>query len=152
MKLSSFKIKPNEGYGNILFGEKLEDFIARFGEPEDLENFEDDEDLITTVLHYWQLGISFFFMGLSTLKLAGIETDIPKTKLFGKKIIGLTEKEFIAFMKENGLDSCESETEFEDRRLSYDLGMMDFFFRDDKLVYMNFGVMMDDQGNIEIPE
>lgn len=150
MKLSNFDIKPDEGFGDIYFGEELEEFVSKFGEPEDLENIEDDDDLITTILHYWKLGLSLFFVGLSTLRLVGIETDIPKSKLFGKKIMGLSEKDFVEFMKKNGQPEFESETEFEDRRLSYDLGMMDFFFRNDKLVYMNFGVMVDDHGNIEL--
>ncbi len=52
-------------------------------------------------------------------------------------------------MKQNGYENFETDFEDADKRLSYDVGMMDFFFRDDKLIYMNFGVLVDEDGNIE---
>ena len=34
-------------------------------------------------------------------------------------------------------------------RLSYEESMMDFFFREGALVYMNFGMFIDENGNIQ---
>jgi len=149
MKLSNLEIKPNEGFGEIVFGTEMEPFVRQMGEPEEVENFDDDENLNTTLLHYWKSGISIFFVGLSKQVLAGIELDNPNCVLYGKKIIGKTEKEIVDLMKENGNSEFETETEMGDKRLSFDVGMMDFFFRDGKLVYMNFGVLVDEDGNIE---
>ena len=147
--LSNFDIFPNKGIGGLEFGMDMESFVAANGEPEEVQNFDDDEELNTTVLHYWEKGFSAFFVGLSRPIFAGIETDHPETKLFGEMIIGKTEEELVAFMRKSGYDNFETDFEEADKRLSYDVGMMDFFFRDGKLVYMNFGVLVDENGNIE---
>lgn len=148
--LSNYEIKPNKGLGELEFGMKMDKFIDTYGEPEEIDSFDDDEELNTTVLHYWTKGISIFFVGLYTQILAGIETDHPDTSLFGKKIMNLPEEEIVELMKNNGESHFEVEVEKDkDKMLSYDLSMMDFFFRDDKLVYMNFGVLVDEQGKIE---
>jgi hypothetical protein len=146
---SNLEIKPNQGFGEIVFGTEMEPFVKQMGEPEEVENFDDDENLNTTLLHYWKSGISIFFVGLYTQILAGIELDNPDATLYGEKIIGKTEEEIIALMKKNGNSEFEADTEMGDKRLSFDVGMMDFFFRQGKLVYMNFGVLVDEEGNIE---
>jgi len=147
--LSNFEIKPNTGFGDILFGSDMAPFIKQFGEPEELENFDDDEEFNTTLLHYWKMGFSVFFVGLSKQTLAGIEIDNPNALLFGQKLIGKSENDIVSLMKANSHAAYESDTELGDKRLSFEVGMMDFFFRDDILIYMNFGVMVDENGNIE---
>lgn len=148
--LASFEIKPNKGLGELLFGTDIESFVNKYGEPEEVQNIDDDDgDLSTTILHYWKDGFSAFFVGISAPILAGIEIDHPDTTLFGKKVLGMTENELIGFMKENGYTNFETEQEETDKRLSFDVGMMDFFFRDNILIYMNFGVLVDEDGNIE---
>lgn len=149
MTIKNFEIKPNEGFGEIIFGTEMEPFVKQMGDPEEVENFDDDEDLNTTLLHYWKSGVSIFFVGLSTHILAGIEIDNPEATLFGEKIIGKSEEEIVSLMKTNGNAEFETDTEMGDKRLSFDIGMMDFFFRDSKLVYMNFGVLVDEEGNID---
>lgn len=147
--VSKFEVFPNKGYGEMLFGTDMVSFVSKYGEPEEVQNFDDDEELSTTVLHYWKEGFSCFFVGLSRPILAGVETDHPDTSLFGKKVLNLSEEDFVAFMKENGLENYEIDFEDADKRLSFDVGMLDFFFRDNKLIYMNFGVLVDEDGNIE---
>jgi len=147
--LANFEIIPNKGLGGLLFGTDIESFVNKYGEPEEVQNFDEDEELNTTVLHYWKEGFSAFFVGFSSPILAGIEIDHPKTSLFGKKILGLNEEELVQFMKEHDYTNYETDQEDTDKRLSYDVGMMDFFFRDNKLIYMNFGVLVDEDGNIE---
>ncbi len=149
MSLSDFEIKPNVGLGKLTFGTEMKPFIKQVGEPEELENIDEDEEMNTTVLHYWKTGYSVFFVGLSDQVLAGIETDHPDVNLFGEKIIGRSEDEIVALMKNNGHNDYETEKEESDKRLSFDISMMDFFFREGKLIYMNFGVFVDDKGQIE---
>lgn len=148
-KLTHFEIKPNEGFGELHFGDNMDNFVSQYGEPEDVDSFDEDEELNTTVLHYWERGFSVFFVGLANQVLAGIETDHPEATLFGQKILGMKESDFVAFMEKNGHNEYEAELDKKDKRLSYDVSMMDFFFREDHLVYMNFGVLVDRNGNIE---
>ncbi len=79
--LSNYKIEPNKGLGELEFSMKMDDFIAAHGEPEEIDSFDDDEELNTTVLHFWTQGFSIFFVGLYTQILAGIETDHPDTSI-----------------------------------------------------------------------
>jgi hypothetical protein len=148
--ITNYEIKPNVGYGDIKFGTGMDTFVNQYGEPDDLEHYDDDEATNTTVLNYWQIGFSAFFVGVSNQKLAGIEVDHPKTTLYGKQIIGYSEEELIELMKKNGHEDFETENEEVDKRISYEQSMMDFFFREGVLVYMNFGVFIDTKGNIEI--
>jgi len=148
--LLNYEIKPNIGLGPLEFGMKMSQFMDTYGEAEEINSFDEDEEFNTTVLHYWTQGFSIFFVGLSNQILAGIETDHPDATLYGKKIMNLTEDDIVELMKNNGHTYYEVEIEEEkDRRLSYDYSMIDFFFRDGRLVYMNFGVLVDEQGNIE---
>lgn len=73
--LSNYEIKPNKGLGELEFGMEMDQFIDAFGKPEEIDSFDDDEELNTTVLHYWTQGFSIFFVGLVTQILAGIKTD-----------------------------------------------------------------------------
>ena len=58
MSVIDFEIIPNVGLGAIKFGTKMEPFIREYGEPDELENIDEDEEMNTTVLHYWEKGLS----------------------------------------------------------------------------------------------
>ena len=148
------EIVPNVGFDNVKFGIAMDVFVDKFGEPEEVESIGEDEDYATTVLHYWEKSLSIFFVGVSNPVLAGIETDHPDSTLYGEKIMDKSKEDIIALMKKNGLSSYdegddEYASENEIVRISYDKSMMDFFFQDNQLIFMNFGVMVDDNGNIE---
>lgn len=153
--LSTYEIKPDVGLGKIKFGTQMNKFITVFGKPDEIDEIDEmddvdeDGDMHTTLLHYWDKGFSMFFVGLTAQILAGIETDHPEVNLFGKKIMGMHRDDLEKLMKSKGYSYYETENNNNDVRLSYDVSMMDFFFRDDKLVYMNFGVLVNDNGRIE---
>ncbi len=152
--LSNSKILPNIGYGDIKFGIPMNVFVDKYGEPEEIDSIGEDEEFATTVLHYWENNLSIFFVGVSNPVLAGIETDYPDSMLYGEKIMGKSKEDITSLMKKNGLASYdEGDDEFTSEneivRVSYDESMMDFFFQDNQLIFMNFGVMVDDNGNIE---
>jgi len=150
--LTSYDIKPDIGFGDIKFGTPMEDFVARFGKPDEIDELDEDEEMQTTLLHYWDKGFSVFFVGLTSQILAGIETDHPETSLFGNKIMGVSRAKLEKLMESKGYSYYESEQENNEIRLSYDVSMMDFFFRDNKLIYINFGVLVNDNGEIETVE
>ncbi len=153
--LSNYKIIPNTGFGGVEFGIEMDTFVEKYGEPEEIDTIDEDEELNTMILHYWDKGFSLFFVGLSNPILAGVETDHPDSELYGEKIIGKSKEQILALMEANGhTDHDEGSDETvgkndKDLRVSFEESMMDFFFRDGALVYMNFGVFVDDDGNIE---
>ena len=147
--LESLEIKPKEGFGEIKFGEYLDNIVTLLGEAEEIDTIEEDEEMNMLILHYWELGFSIIFEGSTKQIVSGFETDHPDATMFGKKVIGMPEKEVIMLMKENGVVNFEAEQEEVDKRVSYDDEMLDFYFRDDKLVYVNWGVYVNEEGEIE---
>ncbi len=147
--LKSLEIKPKTGFGEIEFGEYLDNIVTLLGEAEEIDTIEEDEEMNMLILHYWELGFSVIFEGSAKQIVSGFETDHPDATMFEHKVIGMAEEEIIKLMRENGLTEYETEMEAEDKRISYDDEMLDFYFRDNKLVYVNWGVYVNEEGEIE---
>ena len=145
---STFKIEPKKGFGAVKFGTDMEEVIRNFGEPEEIDNFENDADLNAVLLHYWQKGFSVFFLGDTRQVVAGIETDLPEAELYGQKVIGLTEDEVVQLMKNHGYEEYDYEIEEEEVRLSFEEEMVDFYLKDNKVVFVNWDVLVDEEGNV----
>jgi hypothetical protein len=150
MKTLTPEIKPKEGYGDLKFGELSQHIIDLLGEPEEVENIQDDDEFNTTILNYWDIGISAFFEGIGKSVLSCIETDMEDATLFGKKVFELSEQQVIDLMNEHGYEVAEAEDEPDgERRISYDDALIDFFFFEGHLVAVNWGVLVNEQGEIE---
>ena len=150
MKTLTPEIKPKDGFGELKFGMESEEVIAVLGEPEEVETIQDDDDFNTTILNYWETGISAFFEGTEKSVLSCFETDIEDSVLFGKKVFELTESQVLAVMKENGYEPAETEDEPDgERRISYDDALIDFFFHEGGLVAVNWGVLVNEHREIE---
>ena len=146
--MDDLTIKPKEGFGNLAFGTEIEDVIKQTGEPEDVDNFENDAEMNAVLLHYWDKGYSIFFQGDTKTVVAGIETDHPDAVLYGKKVIGMTEEEVVNLMKQNGHSEYDRDTEEDEVRLSYEEEMVDFYLKDNRVVFVNWDVLVDEEGNI----
>ena len=143
-------IKPKDGFGDISFGINTEALTKMLGEPEEIETFDDDGAFKTTILNYWDLGISAFFEGMDNAVLSCLETDITDATLFGKKVFDMDEAEIIALMGAHGFEVAETEIEEDgEKRVSYDDALIDFFFHEGELVAVNWGVLVNEQGEIE---
>ena len=147
--LESLEIKPKEGFGEIKFGEYLDNIVMLLGEAEEIDTIEEDEEMNMLILHYWELGFSIIFEGTTKQIVSGFETDHSDATMFGNKIIGMSENDIIALMNDNGISEFETEQEEIDKRISFDEEMLDFYFRDDKMVYVNWGVYVNEEGEIE---
>jgi hypothetical protein len=51
-------------------------------------------------------------------------------------------------MKKQGFKELEEETEDEELRVSFEDAMVDFFFDEDELTAVSWGVLVDEQGDI----
>jgi len=153
MKKLTLEIKPKIGFGELEFGDTTEKLTSYLGEAEEIENIEeieDDADFNTVILNYWSVGITVFFEGVEKSVISCFEIDNPEATLFGKRIFELNEKEVIELMNANGFTEIEAEIEEEgEKRLSFDQALIDFFFEDDVLAAINWGVLINDQGDIE---
>ncbi|HNQ83139.1 MAG TPA: hypothetical protein PKM34_05810 [Bacteroidales bacterium] len=150
MKAFKSDILPKQGFGEIMFGETSEKVIKLLGQPEDVENIEDVDGFNTVVLYYYEKGITIFFEGKEKSVVACVETENPEATMYGKRIFEMTEKDIVALMKEKGFEVAETEMETTgERRVSYDDAMIDFFFLDGDLVVVNWGVLVNEKGEIE---
>jgi hypothetical protein len=150
MKALTLDIIPMKGFGEINFGDTSEKVIALFGQPEDVDNIEDVDGFNTVVLFYYELGITVFFEGREKSVVACIETENPESIMYGKTVFDMTEEDIIALMTDKGFEVAEIEMETTgERRVSYDDAMIDFFFLDGDLVFINWGVLVNEKGEIE---
>jgi len=150
MKALTLDIVPKKGFGEILFGDTSEKVITFLGQPEDVDNIEDVDGFNTVVLFYYEAGITIFFEGREKSVVACIETENPDSTMFGKTIFNMTEEDIISMMTMKGFEVAEIEMETTgERRVSYDDAMIDFFFLDGDLVFVNWGVLVDEKGEIE---
>lgn len=146
--ISSYEIIPKIGLGDLKFGMDMEKVVSNLGEPEEIDNFESEEEMNAVLLHYWEKGVSVFFEGHTRQVVAGIETEHPDAKLFGENVIDMSEEEVIDLMKRNGSRDFDKEIEDDDVRLSYEEEMIDFYLRDGKVVFVNWDVIVDEEGNL----
>lgn len=150
MKALKLDIVPKKGMGEIHFGDTSEKVITFLGQPEDVDNIEDVDGFNTVVLFYYEQGITIFFEGREKSVVACIETENPDSVMFGKTIFNMTEQDIIALMTENGFEVAEIEMETTgERRVSYDDAMIDFFFLEGDLVFVNWGVLVNEKGEVE---
>jgi hypothetical protein len=102
------------------------------------------------VLYYWELGVTVFFEGKEKSVVSCIETENPDSSMFGNKIFDMSESDIIALMQSKGFEVAEVEMETSgERRVSYDDAMIDFFFSEGDLIAVNWGVMVNERGEIE---
>ncbi len=150
MKELTLEIKPKEGLGEIKFGEQMEKLVEYLGEAEDVENLEDEEEFSTVILNFYDKGVTAFVEGVEKQVISCFETDNRSAVLFGKWIFDMTEEQIRQLMKEQGYSMVdEGMEEWGESRLTYEDGMIDFFFSEGKLTSVNWGVMVNDKGEIE---
>ncbi len=149
MKELTLDIKPLEGFGELEFGANKKEVIKYFGEPDEDEIFSDEEEGDTLVCHFWGKDISAFFENLANPVLINLETDNPDATLFGKHIFTLKEAEVKELMIANGYSEIDEELmESEDfdneKRVSFDDAMIDFFFEEEMLTAVSWGVFLEE--------
>ncbi len=146
--ISSYEIIPKVGLGDLKFGMDMEKVVSELGEPEEVDNFESEEEMNAVLLHYWEKGLSVFFEGHTRQVVAGIETDHPDSKLFGEYVIDMTEEEVIDLMNRNGYPDYDKENENGEMRLSYEEEMIDFYLKKGRVAFVNWDVIVDEDGNL----
>jgi hypothetical protein len=149
MKDLNFVIEPRIGFGGLKFGQTVEQIVKTLGEAQAIDQIDDEDIVNTLIMHYWDIGTSIFFEGLNKPVVSCFETDNPDTLLFNEKVFDLDEEAITKIMKANGFSEIEKELEEGEKRLSFEDGLIDFFFINDRLIAVNWGVLVNDDGEIE---
>ena len=148
--MKDFTIKPLEGYGEIPFGMTLDETVKLLNMPDFYEELGDMEETGNRSIfyEYEEIQTNIYFEGITKSVAACFETENEEATLYGKKVFELNKKTIIDLMKEHGFKELEEETEDDELRVSFEDALIDFFFEDDMLVAVSWGVLVDDQGNI----
>jgi len=143
-------IEPKIGFGEIKFGALSKNVLEILGESDEVENITDDDGFNVVILNYWEKGISVFFEGMEKSVVSCIETDHPDSVMFGRKVFEMGEKEVVELMSEQGYEVAEEEEEESgEKRISYDDALLDFFYMDGEMIAVNWGVLVNEKGEIE---
>ena len=141
---------PLKGYGEIPFGMSLDETVKLLGMPEFYEELSDMEETGNRSIYYEyeELETNIYFEGVTKSVVACFETENMEATLYGEPVFDLTKEEIIDLMKEHGFKELEEETEDEELRVSFEDAMIDFFFDEDELSAVSWGVLVDEQGDI----
>ena len=148
--MKDFTIKPLKGYGEIPFGMTLDETVKILGMPEFYEELSDMEETGNRSIfyEYEELATNIYFEGITKSVVACFETENEEATLYGEKVFDLNKEAIIALMQEHGFKELEEENEDEELRVSFEDGLIDFFFEDDMLMAVSWGVLVDEQGDI----
>lgn len=148
--MKDFTIEPLKGYGEIPFGMTIDETVKLLNMPDFYEELSDMEETgnRSVFYQYDNLSTNIYFEGITKSVVACFETENQEATLYGKKVFGLKKDEVIALMKAEGFKDLEQEVEDGELRVSFEDALVDFFFEDDKMTAVSWGVLVDDQGNI----
>ena len=148
--MKDFTIVPLKGYGEIPFGMTLDEAVKELGMPEFYEELSDMEETGNRSIYYEYeaLETNIYFEGVTKSVVACFETENREATLYGKPVFDLTKKEIINLMKEHGFKELEEEKEDDELRVSFEDALIDFFFKDEMLTAVSWGVLVDEQGEI----
>ena len=148
--MKDFTIVPLKGYGEIPFGMTLDEAVKELGMPEFYEELSDMEETGNRSIYYEYeaLETNIYFEGVTKSVVACFETENREATLYGKPVFDLSKKEIIDLMKEHGFKELEEENEDDELRVSFEDALIDFFFEDEMLTAVSWGVLVDEQGEI----
>ena len=148
--MKDFTIQPLKGYGEIPFGMTLDETVKILNMPDFYEELSDMEETGNRSIYYEYADIqtNIYFDGITKSVVACFETENESATLYGKKIFELKKDEVVKLMKANGFNEMEEENEDGELRVSFEDAMIDFFFEEDKMTAVSWGVLVDEQGDI----
>ena len=148
--MENFTIEPLKGYGEIPFGMTLDEAVKMLGMPNFYEELNDMEETENRSIYYEydELQTNIYFEGITKSVVACFETENENATLYGKKVFDLDQKAVIEMMKAKGFNELEQETEDGELRISFEDALIDFFFDEEGMTAVSWGVLVDDQGNI----
>lgn len=148
--MENYTIEPLKGYGEIPFGMTLDEAVKMLGMPNFYEELNDMEETENRSIYYEydDLQTNIYFEGITKSVVACFETENENATLYGKKVFDLDQKAVIEMMKAKGFNELEQETEDGELRISFEDALIDFFFDEEGMTAVSWGVLVDDQGNI----
>lgn len=140
------------GMGPLKFGASMDEVRALMGEPEEIEESEEDDEFEHQAWNYLEEGYSLYFDREDDYRLSCIETDHPGMRLYGEAIHSKSPEEVDALMRSHGHEQSESEKmDTGEMRVSYEKEIIDLYFDEGQLQFVNFGVFINDDMEVQWP-
>ena len=146
------EIRLGTGMGPLKFGASQDEVRSLMGEPEEIEESEDEDEFEHQAWNYLDEGYSLYFDREDDYRLSCIETAPPGIRLYGEAIHGRSPEQIQELMKSHGHEQSEIEKmDTGEMRISYEKEMIDMYFEDEELQFVNFGVFIDEDLEVQWP-
>ncbi|SDY03679.1 hypothetical protein [Hymenobacter psychrophilus] len=146
------EIHLGTGMGPLKFGASQDEVRSLMGEPEEIEESEEEDEFEHQAWNYLDEGYSLYFDREDDYRLSCIETDHPGIRLYGEAIHGRSPEQIQELMKGHGHEHSEIEKmDTGEMRISYEKEMIDMYFEDEELQFVNFGVFIDEDLEVQWP-
>jgi hypothetical protein len=146
-------IRLGKGLGKIKFGLTMEEVEELVGEPEEIEESDEEDEFEHQAWNYWEEGYSLYFDKEDDYRLSCIETANREVQIWGDRVFEMSKDQILQLFADNGItDPEEEEAETGETRLSFDKEMIDLYFDEDQLIAINFGVFINDNLEVVWPE
>ena len=146
-------IRLGKGLGKIKFGLTMEEVEELIGEPEEVEESDEDDEFEHQAWNYWEEGYSLYFDKEDDYRLSCIETANREVQIWGDRVFEMSKEQILQLFADNDITGPEEEeTETGETRVSFEREMIDMYFDDDQLIDINFGVFINDNLEVLWPE
>ena len=161
-----YDITPGHGIGQLRFGLSKEKIIDIIGVPDTTSEHKDPESGKTTVFYYAKKGITAYFEEEDDYCLSSFEIENPHMVFLDEKIYRFTKDQVVALLEKNDFkitseeyvkpNEIEGKTSIKDEALEFCISVDDieinFYFFDDRLLSVQFGVLFDDNDEVSWPD
>ena len=146
------EIKIGLGLSKLAFGASMTDVEQLLGKANKEELLNELEEYPTIVWYYDDLRISLFFDAKVTELFICADIENPEATLWNEKIFSLGEAQIVALFKTHGIYLFETEVqEWGEKRLSFDEANVDFYFANNKLISINYGIITEGSQTLILP-
>ncbi|WP_161889606.1 hypothetical protein [Pontibacter russatus] len=146
-------IRLGKGLGKIKFGLTMEEVEELIGEPEEVEESDEEDEFEHQAWNYWEEGYSLYFDKEDDYRLSCIETANREVQIWGERVFEMSKAQILQLFADNDITgSEEEETETGETRVSFEREMIDMYFDEDQLIAINFGVFINDNLEVLWPE
>ena len=162
----NYDITPGHGIGQLRFGLSKEKAIDIIGVPDTTSEHKDPESGKTTVFYYAKKGITAYFEEEDDYCLSSIEIENPHMVFLNEKIYRFTKDQVVALLEKKDFkitseeyvkpNEMEGNATIKDESLEFCISVDDieinFYFFDDRLLSVQFGVLFDDNDEVSWPD
>ena len=141
-KIITMQINLLTGINDIVFGISKYDFVSKINSELEFDIIEEDADFKTETTYMDDIDSSLYFEGTESLMVfSACDTQNKDATLFGELIFSLNKARIKTLMKENNFDKLEEEIEeWGEERLGYYDARIDFYFNNNKLKSISWGI------------